>query len=301
MSEYHVPVLLKEVIEALEIKQNGIYVDLTFGGGGHSKEILNHLDKGNLIGFDQDRDASRNIPNDKRFRFVQHNFRYFKNFLNYLGYNQVDGILADLGVSSHEFDVPKRGFSYRFSGNLDMRMNQNSGFTAADVLNAYEADDLFRIFKMYGELKNVAKLVKLIEHYRQSNRFETIEQFKEVIAPCIPKFKEYKYLSQVFQALRIEVNNELEALKEMLLRTAEVLNPNGRLVVITYHSLEDRLVKNFIRNGKFEGEAETDFFGNRKTPLLAVNRKVILPTDNEIEKNSRARSAKLRIAKPNVS
>lgn len=298
MSTYHVPVLLSESIEGLDIKPDGIYVDLTFGGGGHSREILRHLTTGKLIGFDQDVDAESNVPKDDRFVFVRHNFRYFKNFLKYLGYEKVDGILADLGVSSHEFDVAERGFSFRFDGDLDMRMNQSSSFTAADLLNNYTSENLFRIFKLYGEVKNPGKLVKLIEHHRKEKPFSTIQEFKEVIEPCTPKFKEHKYWAQVFQALRIEVNQEMEVLKEMLSQAADVLKPDGRLVVITYHSLEDRLVKNFIRDGKFEGGAEKDFFGNVQTPFEAVNRKVILPSDEEIELNGRARSAKLRIAQP---
>jgi len=298
MSTYHIPVLLGESINGLNINPEGVYVDLTFGGGGHSKEILKYLTTGKLIGFDQDVDAEENVPDDDRFIFVRHNFRYFKNFLKYLGYPKVDGVLADLGVSSHEFDVAGRGFSFRFDGDLDMRMNQSSSFTAADLLNEYSTEDLFRIFKFYGEVKNPGKLVRLIENQRKEAPFTTIQHFKEVIAPCTPKFKEHKYLAQVFQALRIEVNQEMDVLKEMLMQSADVLKPEGRLVVITYHSLEDRLVKNFIRDGRFEGAAEKDFFGNVQTPLAAVNRKVILPDEKEIELNGRARSAKLRIAQP---
>ncbi len=296
MSEYHVPVLLNECMQGLNINPEGIYVDLTFGGGGHSREILSHLTTGKLIGFDQDEDAERNIPDDNRFVFVRHNFRYFKNFLRYLGYEKVDGILADLGVSSHEFDVAERGFSFRFDGDLDMRMNQNADFTAAKLLNEYDEEELYRIFKFYGEVKNPGKLVRLITDYRKQNSFDTIQGFKDVIASCVPKLKEHKYLAQVFQALRIEVNSEMEALREMLVQSVDVLKPNGRLVIITYHSLEDRLVKNFIRNGNFDGKAEKDFYGNVKTPLKAVNKKVILPSSEEIERNGRARSAKLRIA-----
>jgi len=298
MSTYHIPVLLGESINGLNINPEGVYVDLTFGGGGHSKEILKYLTTGKLIGFDQDVDAEENVPDDDRFIFVRHNFRYFKNFLKYLGYPKVDGVLADLGVSSHEFDVAGRGFSFRFDGDLDMRMNQSSSFTAADLLNEYSTEDLFRIFKFYGEVKNPGKLVRLIENQRKEVPFTTIQHFKEVIAPCTPKFKEHKYLAQVFQALRIEVNQEMDVLKEMLMQSADVLKSEGRLVVITYHSLEDRLVKNFIRDGRFEGAAEKDFFGNVQTPLAAVNRKVILPDEKEIELNGRARSAKLRIAQP---
>ncbi|WP_209319816.1 16S rRNA (cytosine(1402)-N(4))-methyltransferase RsmH [Ancylomarina longa] len=297
-SDYHIPVLLKESLEGLDIKSDGVYVDLTFGGGGHSREILKRLTSGKLVGFDQDEDAEANVPKDDKFIFVRHNFRYYKNFLRYLGFDKVDGILADLGVSSHEFDVAERGFSFRFDGDLDMRMNQSSDFTAADVLNQYAVEDLFRIFKLYGEVKNPGRLVKLIDEYRKSNKITTIQQFKEVIAPCVPKFKDHKYLAQVFQALRIEVNQEMEVLREMLMQASDVLKPDGRLVVITYHSLEDRLVKNYIRDGKFEGGASKDFFGNIQTPLEAVNRKLIIPSDEEIERNGRARSAKLRIAKP---
>jgi 16S rRNA (cytosine1402-N4)-methyltransferase len=298
MSTYHIPVLLGESIEGLDIKPDGIYVDLTFGGGGHSREILKHLTTGKLIGFDQDVDAEENVPDDDRFIFVRHNFRYFKNFMKYLGYPKVDGILADLGVSSHEFDVAERGFSFRFDGDLDMRMNQDANFTAADLLNEYSVEDLYRIFKFYGEVKNPGKLARLIDNQRKETPFTTIQHFKEVIVPCTPKFKEHKYLAQVFQAIRIEVNQEMDVLKEMLLQSAEMLKPDGRLVVITYHSLEDRLVKNFIRDGKFDGRAEKDFFGNVQTPLAAINRKVILPSEKEIELNGRSRSAKLRIAQP---
>lgn len=301
MSEYHIPVLLTESMEGLDINPEGVYVDLTFGGGGHSREILNRLTTGKLIGFDQDEDAERNVPDDERFIFVRHNFRYFKNFLRYLGYSKVDGILADLGVSSHEFDVAERGFSFRFDGDLDMRMNQDTDFTAAQLLNEYSEEKLYRIFKFYGEVKNPGKLVRLIADYRKQNSFDTIQGFKEVIAPCVPKLKEHKYLAQVFQALRIEVNSEMEVLREMLEQCAQVLSSDGRLVVITYHSLEDRLVKNYIRSGNFDGKAEKDFYGNVKTPLKAVNRKVILPSQTEIESNGRARSAKLRVATLNKS
>jgi len=296
-SEYHIPVLLNESLDGLNINPAGVYVDLTFGGGGHSREILKRLTTGKLIGFDQDEDAEANVPKDDKFIFVRHNFRYYKNFLKYIGCEKVDGVLADLGVSSHEFDVAERGFSFRFDGDLDMRMNQSSDFTAADVLNQYKVEDLFKIFKLYGEVKNPGRLVRLIDEYRKSNTISTIQQFKEVIAPCVPKFKDHKYLAQVFQALRIEVNQEMEVLKEMLMQASDVLKPEGRLVVITYHSLEDRLVKNYVRDGKFEGGASKDFFGNIQTPLEAVNRKPITPSEEEIERNGRARSAKLRIAK----
>lgn len=297
MSEYHIPVLLNESIEGLNINPKGIYVDLTFGGAGHSKEIVKHLTTGHLYGFDQDEDAEQNIIKDDRFTFVRSNFRYFKNYLRYLGVTKVDGILADLGVSSHEFDVPERGFSFRFDGELDMRMNQDSDFTAAKLLNTYTPEKLYSIFKNYGEVKNPGKLVKLIEEYRKENEFDTIQGFKEVIASCTPKFKEHKYLSQVFQALRIEVNQEMEALREMLEQTESILNKGGRLSVITYHSLEDRLVKNYIKSGNFEGKLEQDpIYGNAIVPFKSVNRKVILPSEEEILRNNRSRSAKLRIA-----
>ncbi len=296
MGEYHIPVLLEECMGGLNINPEGIYVDLTFGGGGHSREILKRLTTGKLIGFDQDKDAESNIPDDDRFVFVRHNFRYYRNFLRFLGYPKVDGVLADLGVSSHEFDVAERGFSFRFDGDLDMRMNQEATFTAAQLLNEYDEEDLYRIFKLYGEVKNAGKLVRVITEYRKHNAFDTIQGFKEVIASCIPKLKEYKYLAQVFQALRIEVNSEMDVLREMLEQSADVLKPDGRLAVITYHSLEDRLVKNYIRDGNFDGKTEKDFYGNVKKPLKAVNKKVILPTQEEIDKNGRARSAKLRIA-----
>ena len=298
MTSYHVPVLLNESIEALNIKPDGIYVDLTFGGGGHSREIIKHLTTGKLIGFDQDVDAEKNKIDDERFIFIRHNFRYFKNFLKYIGHEKVDGIFADLGVSSHEFDVAERGFSFRFDGDLDMRMNQSADFNAADLLNTYSSDELFRVFKYYGEVKNPGKLVRLILAHRENNEYKTIQQLKEVILPCTPKFKEHRYWAQVFQAIRIEVNAEMDALKDMLNQIPEALKPDGRLAVITYHSLEDRLVKNFIRDGKFAGGAEKDFYGQTNAPLQAVNRKVILPSEEELELNNRSRSAKLRIAQP---
>lgn len=296
MSTYHIPVLLSESIDALSIKPDGIYVDLTFGGGGHSREILKHLTTGKLIGFDQDVDAEKNAIDDERFIFVRHNFRYFKNFLKYMKINKVDGILADLGVSSHEFDVAERGFSFRFDGALDMRMNQSAELTAADFINDAEIEDLYRVFKFYGEVKNPGKLVKLIDIARKEEKINTIEKFKEIIAPCMPKFKEHRYLAQVFQAIRIEVNKEMDVLREMLEQIPEMLATDGRLVVITYHSLEDRLVKNFIKAGNFEGKAEKDFYGNILSPLKMINRKVIIPSTEEVELNNRSRSAKMRIA-----
>lgn len=296
MSEYHVPVLLKESIDGLDIKPEGVYVDVTFGGGGHSAEILSRLGKGRLVAFDQDEDALSNKHNDDRLILVHHNFRYLKNFLKYNNILEIDGLLADLGVSSHEFDEAERGFSFRFEADLDMRMNRNSKLKASDILNTYEDTELYYIFKNYGEVINPGKLVKKILEYREIKPFVTTTDFREAIVSCMPGGKENKYLAKVYQALRIEVNAELEALQEMLLQALEVLKPGGRLSVITYHSLEDRLVKNFFKSGNFKGEVEQDFYGNFSTPFKLINRKVILPSDEEIEVNNRARSAKLRVA-----
>ena len=283
---YHVPVMLRESLEGLDIQPSGVYVDVTFGGGGHSREILNRLDnEGELYGFDQDADAERNIPADSRFVFVRSNFRYLYNFMRYHGVaGEVDGLLADLGVSSHHFDDKDRGFSFRFDGALDMRMNTRAGQTAADIVNTYTEEQLADLFYLYGELKVARKLAS------------AFADFLEAIKPFTGKDKEKKFLAQVFQALRIEVNDEMCALREMLQQTLQVLKPGGRLVVITYHSLEDRLVKNFLKTGNFEGKAEQDFFGNIKSPFRLVNNKVIVPSDEEIERNPRSRSAKLRIA-----
>ena len=293
--EYHIPVLLNESLEGLDIKPDGVYVDVTFGGGGHSAAILNKLDTGKLISFDQDADAEKNAFNDPRFLFVRSNFRYFRNFLRYHGYEKVDGILADLGVSSHHFDSPERGFSFRFDADLDMRMNRNAQLTAADVVNTYSTESLLRIFRDYGELKQANRAVSLIDNYRSENLIETTSDLLKVLEPCTPKFGDNKFMAQVFQALRIEVNKELEVLAQFLANSQKSLKIGGRLVVITYHSLEDRMVKNFIRSGKLEGEAEKDIFGNSKTPFEAVNRKVILPSDEELRRNPRSRSAKMRI------
>ncbi|QZE13346.1 16S rRNA (cytosine(1402)-N(4))-methyltransferase RsmH [Halosquirtibacter laminarini] len=296
MSEYHVPVLLNECIEGLDLKEGGIYVDVTFGGGGHSREILKKLVGGKLVGFDQDIDAKANVPDDDRFIFVNHNFKYIENFLQYYGLEKVDGILADLGVSSHEFDVAERGFSFRFDGKLDMRMNQSAQISAAEIVNDYSEEDLSRLFWRYGEVKNARKLARIIVTEREDTPIETIQQFKDMIAPCTPKHIEHKYLAKVFQALRIEVNQEMEVLEALMNASEKVLKPGGRLVVITYHSLEDRIVKNMIKEGKTEGKAEKDFYGKILTPFKAINRKVILPTTEEQERNPRSRSAKLRIA-----
>lgn len=296
---YHIPVLLDESIEGLNIREDGVYVDVTFGGGGHSSEILKRLKNGKLFGFDQDEDAAANAFNDPRFVFVRHNFKYLRNFLRYHEVEKADGILADLGVSSHDFDVAERGFSFRFSGDLDMRMNRDAKMTAADVVNGYEEEKLIRVFRDYGEVENAFRLVKQIVAHRQTAPVTTIDEFKAVIEDCIPKKNESKYLAKVFQALRIETNREMDVLKDFLEQSAGLLNPGGRLVVITYHSLEDRLVKNFIKAGNFEGKQEKDFYGNVSSVLLPVNRKVIVPGDVEIARNPRARSAKLRIAEKN--
>jgi 16S rRNA (cytosine1402-N4)-methyltransferase len=293
---YHIPALLDESIEGLNIHRDGDYVDVTFGGGGHSREILKKLSTGRLFAFDQDEDAVVNIPDDPRFLFIRHNFRYLRNFLRYFGVDHVDGILADLGVSFHDFDSAERGFSFRFSGDLDMRMNRDAGKTAADIINTYEEGELIRIFKEYGEIDNARRLVNGLITARRLGAVRTIDQFKEVIAGCVPKKNEAKYLAKVFQALRIETNGELDALKDFLTQSADLLKPGGRLVVITYHSLEDRLVKNFTRAGNFEGKQEKNFYGHVTSVLTVVNRKVIVPGEEETERNPRARSAKLRIA-----
>lgn len=295
---YHVPVLLQESLEGMNVTPEGTYVDVTFGGGGHSREILRRLGaEGHLYGFDQDADAEQNIPADSRFTFVRSNFRYLYNFMRYHQVaGEVDGLLADLGVSSHHFDDQERGFSFRFDGDLDMRMNTRAGKTAADIVNTYTEEALADVFYLYGELKISRKLAAVIAKSRAVKKITTIGELLEVVKPFIGKDKEKKFLAQVFQALRIEVNDEMRALKEMLQGTLKVLKPEGRLVVITYHSLEDRLVKNFLKTGNFEGKAEKDFFGNVNSPFRLVNTKVIVPTDAEIERNPRSRSAKLRIA-----
>lgn len=294
---YHVPVLLEQSILGLNIQSAGTYVDVTFGGGGHSKEILKHLDKrGRLLSFDQDADAEKNIINDKRFTFVRSNFRYLQNFLRYYGVEQIDGLLADLGVSSHHFDESERGFSFRADGPLDMRMNKRAGLSATDVVNDYTEEKLANVFYLYGELKNSRKLANTICKAREVQKLDTINAFLEVIKPLFNKEREKKELAKVFQSLRIEVNQEMEALKEMLQAATQVLKPHGRLVVITYHSLEDRMVKNLMKTGNVEGKADKDFYGRVNTPYALVNNKVIVPSDEEIERNPRSRSAKLRIA-----
>ncbi|MFD2160999.1 16S rRNA (cytosine(1402)-N(4))-methyltransferase RsmH [Paradesertivirga mongoliensis] len=297
MSEYHNPVMLAECIDALAIKPGGVYVDVTFGGGGHSREILRHLNgKGRLLAFDQDADAQQNIPNDDRLTFIDQNFRFLKNNCRLHGAIPVDGVLADLGVSSHQFDRPERGFSTRFDADLDMRMDQSSSLTAKEVVNSYAEVDLHRIFGIYGEIQNARTLAKTIVTARLNSSIDTVSDLKDAIRSLIPKGKENKYLAQVFQALRIEVNQELEALQDFLNQTADVLAVGGRLVVMSYHSLEDRLVKNFIAKGKFRGEVEKDFFGNEIKPFESVSRKAITASEEEIKENNRARSAKLRVA-----
>ncbi len=294
---YHNPVLLHRSIELLNIDPNGIYVDVTFGGGGHSRAILQHLnERGRLIGFDQDPDALHNVPNDSRFTLIPHNFRFLKNFLRLHNAIPADGILADLGVSSHQFDVPDRGFSTRFNARLDMRMNPLTGNTAETVVNKYTAEELQNIFTQYGELRSSYCISRAIVAARAEKPIHTTGQLIEVIKPCLPQRKINKLSAMVFQALRIEVNQELDVLKELLWQSAEVLKPGGRLVVISYHSLEDRLVKNFMRAGNFEGKIEKDFYGNVISPFKPVSGKALIPNETEIEENSRARSAKLRTA-----
>jgi len=294
--EYHKPVLLKECIDGLNIRPDGIYVDVTFGGGGHSREILKHLTTGKLYAFDQDEDAVKNKIDDPRFVLIKQNFRYLKNFLKLYNALPIDGLLADLGVSSHQFDEAERGFSTRFEAKLDMRMDRNTKLTAADVLNTYTEEDLKRIFRLYGEVDNAGYLASIIFHNRKDKPLETVNDLKSMIIKCVKRGRENQYYAQVFQALRIEVNRELEVLEDLLMQSLEVLKPGGRLVVMSYHSLEDRLVKNFTRTGKFEGEVEKDFFGNQLTPFTQITRKPVVPDEKQIEENSRARSAKLRIA-----
>ncbi len=294
---YHKPVLLHESIEGLNIKPKGIYVDLTFGGGGHSLEVLKKLGKnGRLLAFDQDQDARANILDDKRFTFIGANFRYLKHYLRYYGFEKVDGILADLGVSSHQIDRPERGFSFKTESLLDMRMDVRSGQSASRVLNEYETGVLARIFRNYGDLPNASALANAITRSRQEKKLEQVEDLKQALKRFIPARQPSKFLAKVYQALRIEVNGEVEALREMLIQTADCLKRGGRLVIITYHSVEDRLVKNYMRSGNVKGDVEKDFYGNIRTPWKLVNRRVITPTRAEVEENNRARSAKLRIA-----
>lgn len=298
---YHIPVLLKASVDGLNIHPQGTYVDLTFGGGGHSREILSRLgENGRLVVFDQDENAYNNRPDDERLIFVRHNFRYLGNFLRYLEIEQVDGILGDLGVSSHHFDAPERGFSFRFDAPLDMRMGQGIKKTAAQVVNEYSEEELVRVFTHYGEIKKTYRLVREILAARSLGAILTTGELKAIGEKMIPSTEQSKFLAQVFQALRIEVNGEMDVLKEMLNQTIQVIKPGGRLVIISYHSLEDRMVKNLIRSGDCDkGEADKDLFGQTHTPFSAVNRKVIVPDDEEIALNNRARSARLRIAQRN--
>ncbi len=293
---YHVPALLKQSIEGLNIQPTGIYVDVTFGGGGHTKEILELLGEGKLIAFDQDRDAEKNKPVDNRFLFLNQNFRFLRSNLRYHGVESIDGLLADLGVSFHQFDEAKRGFSFRFDSKLDMRMNNTGAKTAADILNSYKKGDLIYILREYGELRGPGRIADAIIERRERANLETTGDLVKLLSEFAPRGRENKFYAKVFQSLRIEVNREIEFLKEMLFQAVDVLKPGGRLVVITYHSIEDRVVKNFFRTGNFMGKESKDFYGNTQSPFRLINRKVIVPDDSEIDNNSRARSARLRIA-----
>ncbi len=294
---YHIPVLMKDSVDGLNIGSAGIYVDVTFGGGGHSREILSRLDAdGHLYSFDQDADAEKNIINDNRLTFVRSNFRYLKNWMRYYGVDHIDGLLADLGVSSHHFDDESRGFSFRFDAPLDMRMNKRDGTTAADVVNTYDEERLADIFYLYGELKNSRKIAAALVKARAAHKIETTQDFIGAVESLFRREREKKDMAKLFQALRIEVNNEMTALKEMLRSATELLRPGGRLSVITYHSLEDRIVKNVMKTGNPEGKMKQDFFGRIETPFTLINNKVITPDDEELANNPRSRSAKLRIA-----
>lgn len=294
---YHVPVLLNESIDGLNIKPGGIYVDVTFGGGGHSREILARINgNGHLYSFDQDADAERNVVPNKDFTFVCSNFRYLKNWMRYYGVDGIDGLLADLGVSSHHFDDETRGFSFRYEAPLDMRMNKRAGKTAADIVNDYEESQLADIFYLYGELKNSRRIASALVKARNEKRIESTTDFIKAVEPLFKREREKKNMAKLFQALRIEVNHEMDALKEMLKAATELLKPGGRLSVITYHSLEDRIVKNVMKSGNSEGKISQDFFGRVETPFKLINNKVIIPSKEEQERNPRSRSAKLRIA-----
>lgn len=294
---YHVPALLKESVDGLNVQPNGTYVDVTFGGGGHSREIMRRLGKeGHLLAFDQDMDAYVNKIEDARFIFVHSNFRYLRNFLHYYGVEKIDGLLADLGVSSHHFDDESRGFSFRFDGELDMRMNRNAALKASDVLNDYTESKLADIFYVYGEMRNARLIARAIVKERMVAPINTVQRFLDVLKPFVGKDKEKKDLARIFQALRIEVNDEMDTLRKLLYDAVKVLKPGGRIAILTYHSLEDRIVKNFFKTGNFEGKLEKDFYGNPIVPLRLVNNKVIVASDEEVEANPRARSAKLRIA-----
>ncbi len=294
---YHIPVMLQECIEGLAIKPNGTYVDLTMGGGGHTSEILRHLGpEGHLYSFDQDPDAQANAPQDERFTFVASNFRFLRGAMRLRGVEQVDGILADLGVSSHHFDAKHRGFSFRGDAPLDMRMNTRQKRTAADIVNTYDKEALAKIFSDYGELDTTWKIANCIERARATKPIETTAELVEAVKPCTPPKDEAKFLTRLFQALRIELNGEMEALRMALEQSLKILKPGGRLVIMSYHSLEDRIVKNFMRSGNSEGRIEKDFFGNSTSALKVITRKAVAPSNQEIERNPRSRSAKLRIA-----
>ncbi|OFY40373.1 MAG: 16S rRNA (cytosine(1402)-N(4))-methyltransferase [Bacteroidetes bacterium GWF2_40_14] len=296
MSAYHTPVLLDESVSALAIVPSGIYLDATFGGGGHSREILSRMDQNSrLLAFDRDSDALGNAPDDSRLILIHNNFRFIQNYVHYHGFEHVDGILADLGVSSHQFDTEERGFSFRFDALLDMRMNRSARITAADIVNSYAPERLMWVMSNYGEVENSKRVAQLICKYREEAAIKTTTDLNKALEPVLPKFAEHKYLAKVYQALRIEVNGEMKALEGFLDDTIKVLRPGGRLVVITYHSLEDRMVKNFMRSGTIDGVVEKDFYGNISSPFKAVTKKPLVPGEDEISGNTRARSAKLRV------
>lgn len=297
MGTYHTPVLLDKSVSALSIVPSGVYLDATFGGGGHSREILSRMDgKSTLLAFDRDSDALCNAPKDSRLILVHNNFRFIQNYVRFYGFEYVDGILADLGVSSHQFDTEERGFSFRFDAPLDMRMGQTAKTTAADIVNNYTAEELARVLNTYGEVENSKRVAMFICKSRENGEIRTTADLNRALEPVLPKFAEHKYLAKVYQALRIEVNGEMSALQGLLNDSVNVLRTGGRLVVITYHSLEDRMVKNFMRSGNVEGVVEKDFYGNPKVPFLAITKKPVTPTEDEIANNTRARSAKLRVA-----
>ncbi len=292
----HEPVMLKECIEGLNIRPDGTYVDATYGGGGHARAIQERLPEGSLIAFDRDKEAGTGLPDESRFLFINGNFRHLTNYMKYYGIKKIDGLIGDLGISSHQLDKPERGFSFRFDGKLDMRMNPDAETKAADVINEYPREKLVAVFREYGEVKNAGGLAEKITKAREQKRLLGINEFIGVIDPCVPRKNRNKYLARVFQALRIEVNDELAALRELLKQATGLLKEGGRMVMVTYHSLEDRLVKNYFRTGNFSGEVKKDFYGNIKAPLKLVNKRVITPSEEEIASNSRARSARLRIA-----
>ncbi len=296
MMDYHQPVLLQESVDGLNVKPDGVYVDATFGGGGHSREILKRLTTGKLIAFDQDKDVLNNLPEDDRLIFVRHNFRFLRNFLKYYQVEAIDGLLADLGVSSHHFNTAGRGFSFRHDSALDMRMNQYSDLTAVDLLNNYSQDQLIKIFRDYGEIKTAKRLARCIVSYREKETIDNTRDLLEAVTPVMPRQGENQFLAKLYQAVRIEVNHEIDYLREMLEQSLAFLKPGSRLSVISYHSLEDRIVKTFIRNGSFKSDDTIDLYGNKTMVFRAVNKKVIVPSEKEIAENNRSRSAKLRIA-----